>query len=310
MKLFNTCLTSSLIIATLAITSCQKSAAVKEHKNSFQLESAGENTNLVSFTHKGLSDTDTRIFEFLSRKLGIAKSAIRKYQDSIFMVTGLDMTYSRSQVEFAMELERDDSDWNSEKLGQRMDMRYQNPDGIGPVNCTGFPKVPKPRVQISIYLNPNLPADWNTAMVQAIAQWNSINSRISFFVNQTLKPKNQGPYAWMDVAAYEDFNTSTVAYANLPAINGITPGQYVRINTAYNYLPADQKLFTCVHELGHTIGYRHTDQTNGQLITGTPVSDPASVMNAFVGPWTGFSGWDVFAHQKVYTYVTATGCTY
>lgn len=309
MRSFSNYLSFAVLLLGVSVVSCQKAESIKLAP-SFALEVAQSKSKLISASDSRLSIGDRAIIKFLSEQLGIKASDIRRYQDSFFMISSRDMSFSRAQVEIAMQLESENNNPNSEKVGQRMDMRYQNPDGIGPVNCTGLPKVPKPRVQISIYLDPNLPADWNTAMVQAIAQWNSITSRISFFVNQALIPKNQGHYAWMDVAAYNDPATTTVAFANLPAINGISPGQYIRINTAYNYLSAAEKLFTCVHELGHTIGYRHTDQTAGQLITGTPVNDPASVMNAFVGPWGGFSAWDVFAQQKVYTYVTATGCTY
>ena len=300
-------LSFSICLFALVISSCQKTGSVQT-KPSFSFESVSASRKLVSYADLDEKSTDKKAFDYLSEKLGIPARNIRLYDDSIFMISSLDMTYPRSQVELAIAMDKDE--FGKEKIGQRMDMRFQNPDGIGPVNCTGFPKVPQPRVQISIYLDPALPADWNTAMVQAIAQWNSLGSRISFFVNQQLIPKNQGPYAWMDVRPYNDPVTSTVAYANLPAIGGISPGRYIRINTAYNFLPAGEKLFACVHELGHTIGYRHTDQTEGQWITGTPATDPASVMNAFVGPWSGFSSWDVFAQQKVYPYVTPTGCTY
>jgi predicted Zn-dependent protease len=92
---------------------------------------------------------------------------------------------------------------------------------------------------------------------------------------------------------------SWIARAYLPTSNG-RPGVSVEINAYYNTLAANQKLFAITHELGHTIGFHHTNQTSGIYISGTPQTDANSVMNSFVLPWNGFTAGDVRATQILY----------
>jgi hypothetical protein len=101
------------------------------------------------------------------------------------------------------------------------------------------------------------------------------------------------------VNAYLDNSTSTVAFAYMPDWSG-NAGFSMSINTAYNYLSASQKIFAMVHELGHNIGFTHTDASFGTLVSGTPVSDAQSVMNSMVGNWFGFSANDQIATHTVY----------
>jgi len=101
------------------------------------------------------------------------------------------------------------------------------------------------------------------------------------------------------VNAYHDNSTSTVAFAYLPDWYG-NPGFAVSINTAYNYLSTAQKIFAITHELGHNIGFTHTDGNYGSLVPGTPVTDAQSVMNSFVLSWAGFTYYDQVATRTVY----------
>jgi hypothetical protein len=54
------------------------------------------------------------------------------------------------------------------------------------------------------------------------------------------------------------------------------------------------------HELGHSIGFTHTDGTYGNLVPNTPETDPNSVMNSFVLPWNGFTPYDIAAVNTIY----------
>jgi hypothetical protein len=56
-----------------------------------------------------------------------------------------------------------------------------------------------------------------------------------------------------------------VAQAYLPYSNGAV-GNEVDINTYYNYLSSSYKTFALRDELGHSIGFTHTDGTYGNLI--------------------------------------------
>jgi hypothetical protein len=96
-----------------------------------------------------------------------------------------------------------------------------------------------------------------------------------------------------------DAATSTIAQAYYPDYYG-NAGKQITINTYYNYLSSSYKVFAMTHEMGHNIGFTHTDGTYGNLIAGTPETDPNSVMNSFVLPWNGFTPYDVTAVTTVY----------
>jgi hypothetical protein len=166
---------------------------------------------------------------------------------------------------------------------------------------------------ISIYADNTVPADWIAALDQAIVNWNSTNShvvmkRVTAITTTTTTGRGKKktttttttppPYNILVTTLY-DASTSMVAQAFLPYSNG-TVGNEVDINTYYSYLSSSYKTFTLTHELGHSIGFTHTDGTYGNLIPGTPETDPNSVMNSFVLPWNGFTSYDVLAVNTIY----------
>jgi hypothetical protein len=146
---------------------------------------------------------------------------------------------------------------------------------------------------IKYYINSTVPADWKTAIRGAISQWNAINGTKLYLTEVTSSSSANTTIT----TGYED--TNWVARAYLPSYYG-KPGYLMTINTKYNYLSSGYKLFTIVHEMGHTFGLYHTDQTQGTFITGTPTSDPNSVMNSYILPWNGFTAGDQKAIQIMY----------
>jgi hypothetical protein len=170
---------------------------------------------------------------------------------------------------------------------------------------------------IAFYVDGTVPSAWISALDQAIANWNSTNSLV-FMKRETSgttttatggngKGKKGGttttttttPTYNVLVTTTYDANTSMIAQAYYPEYTG-TAGKQVTINTYYNSLSTAQKIFAMTHELGHTIGLTHTDQTYGNLIPGTPEVDANSVMNSFVLSWVGFTPYDITAVTTVY----------
>ena len=172
---------------------------------------------------------------------------------------------------------------------------------------------PTNAASIAIYADETVPADWLTALDLAIANWNSTNSHVymkrvtattTTITNGKGKKKTSTtttvpPTYNIIVKTLNDPSTSMVAQAYLPYWDG-TVGNEVDINTYYNYLSSSYKTFALTHELGHSIGFTHTDGTYGNLIPGTPEVDPNSVMNSFVLPWNGFTSYDVSAVNTIY----------
>lgn len=306
-------LPGSLIYCLFSIIlfSCQKneSAHSGEEKRSLSLAFPNvKKDNSLRYLSDAVPEDIQEAFRFVADREKVPVSKVALYDNRILLVNSSDMSYPLQEVKEWIAYRKKQIENPSLATDQRMNMHLSNPNGVGPVYCY-IPKVNNPRIRISIYVKPDVPADWKTAMDAALAAWHSINGKITFFYDQRLHPKDHYPLACIRIETFNDPATSTIAYAQLPAGG---PGKYIAINMSYNWLSPSEKIFTCVHELGHTIGYRHTDQTDGQLITGTPVSDPLSVMNAYVAAWNGFSSWDLFAHNKVYSgyALAANTCEY
>ncbi|HKP77434.1 MAG TPA: M57 family metalloprotease [Longimicrobiaceae bacterium] len=144
---------------------------------------------------------------------------------------------------------------------------------------------------------------WQTAARDALTQWSGIS----------------GSYVKMVEGSPADITVSTTctssnvaAYASFPS--GGNPGATVYVNTCFGYsVTSSQQLRNMVHELGHTLGFRHTNYTQlgetagteGAIqVTGTPTSgnDANSVMNGgtALNSWIGFSTYDQTAVRALY----------
>jgi hypothetical protein len=146
---------------------------------------------------------------------------------------------------------------------------------------------------IKYFLEASTPNEWRASITQAIAEWNVVGSskvRLSEVTNSSIANIRVN-------SMYDEANW--VARAELPYPDG-TPGHVLTINTRFNTMSAGEKLFAMVHEMGHNIGFLHTNQTDGTLIPGTPETDPNSVMNSFVLPWNGFTNYDRIALRQLY----------
>lgn len=146
---------------------------------------------------------------------------------------------------------------------------------------------------IKYFLEASTPNEWRSSITQAITEWNNVGgSKVRLSEVSVSSQANIRINSMYDAANW-------VARAELPYPDG-SPGHVLTINTRFNTMSASEKLFTMVHEMGHNIGFLHTNQTDGALIPGTPETDPNSVMNSFVLPWNGFTNYDRIALRQLY----------
>lgn len=289
----------------LLFISCNKkieNESVGDVKYSFKLDKSklSKDRQFV-FYGENLEDSIKLIFEKGAALSNVNKDNLAIYRDSLLLVASTDMTI---KVKDLMKIVPD-SDLT---VYQQINFLFPT-SNAGPVKCNCPPKVSCPSgMNISIFISPDISPDWVEAITAAINRWNLINNRFNFFI-AGLDSKGF-PIGKLWFGKYHDATTSVVAYANLPS--GGNPGQYIHINSFYDYLSSDNKINCIMHEMGHTLGYRHTNESNGVTIPGSPTSDPLSIMHSFVQPVTTFSPWDVFSHEIVYPTLTGsiTRCTY
>lgn len=219
---------------------------------------------------------------FLVSELGLPTEKIEETADA-FIVEG-DMIFEKA--DFWNDYETDHADHNPDAATDRQHRKHTY-------------KVTKTN-KITVNIKPDVPQTWRNAIGSAIQKWNQLYGELTFEI--------------MYGANYNDIPTCVnvsmmnlsgrVAQALYPKSDGY-PGAKMYINPNYNNLYSTYKIFVMVHELGHSIGFRHTDSTEGSaIVTGEPIcdseQDPLSAMRDIIAPWTGFTDCDVYAYYTLY----------
>ncbi|MBL7809718.1 MAG: hypothetical protein JNN28_17995 [Saprospiraceae bacterium] len=153
---------------------------------------------------------------------------------------------------------------------------------------------------VTIRILPGVPTVWKNAITQAVIDWNALGGGLTFSIQYASSPKFGVVNVSMKTMSNEDY-----AKAYYPTSNGY-PGSDLFINPYFNnILSPNSKTGVIAHEIGHTIGIRHTDSGDGSLITNVSTScknnpDPESVMSAEGDFYYGFTTCDREAYKALY----------
>jgi len=167
---------------------------------------------------------------------------------------------------------------------------------------------------ITVRIDPSMPTsgvdNWRTAINSAITYWNGIpGSRVNFIFTTN---------ATADITITSDngfLKDLVIASGSWPSNSN--PGEYIMINLDFDSnisVLEGQKSYNIVHELGHCIGFRHTNWIAiGESInpSGTNLgannipytsNDASSVMNGGTATYSysGFSGGDNYSARYLY----------
>jgi hypothetical protein len=151
---------------------------------------------------------------------------------------------------------------------------------------------------------------WVQAFRDAMARWSAIPGSALTFVESTTSPHLTVSLYYTEI---ED-KCSVGAYACADFPSGGNPGAWLYVNGSLLILSYSTNLLVATHELGHTVGLRHTnmkvwtpcgapENTDGATqIAGTPYTDSVSVMNGCPSSlaWNGFSFYDRVAYRTLY----------
>jgi len=148
---------------------------------------------------------------------------------------------------------------------------------------------------------------WQTAARQALVEWNRVNCS-----SVRLVEASPGDITFSTFSTFPNVAAAASFPVDAPPGSG-KPGPTIRVNVSYTGSPnnSSTKFRNMVHEIGHTVGFRHTNwQSQGEpqsppganLVPGTPQTDAASVMNGgtATSSWSGFSTYDTVATRTRY----------
>lgn len=139
-----------------------------------------------------------------------------------------------------------------------------------------------------------------TAITDAVAEWNALGYKVKFSTITTTSCSNLSGYINVEMGDTGK-GGSNVASTEYPQSSG-SFGQVLRINTAYTgtTLTASAKKVAIAHELGHAIGLMHTDSSEGSGVAtscngSSNYTDSGSIFKStmlYNQSWTGFTSCD------------------
>lgn len=241
---------------------------------------ATESAELINEVDTSAKDQESiEMKKYLKMGYGFSESNILETADA-FIVEG-DVCFSKENF-WENYLQKTDS-------VEHLKKHYRNSNLVTKITT----------IEVSVY--PEVPSAWNKAFVSAVSKWNGLNGKIKFKI-----VSGYCPAYGINVSYKALGKNNTIARSSFPTTKGY-PGLTIDINSqCKSSLNTSQKLFTAIHEMGHSIGFMHTDISSGysQIITKLTScdknTDGSSVMNSYADSFSDFSSCDKEAFRKLY----------
>lgn len=304
----------------LGFSSCQKNEVLeKTNSNGLAIDGKKQSTDKSDALREALIE------------VGFADSAIIDIGDSYLVG---DILFSKDKTNIGF-LKRVFNNYSAEIISP---MQARTPVVVTPIYLVGSKRI-KVTMENSVFSN-----GWHTAVVEAVNQWSQGTKKdtplggfsiIDLGVDATTQYSPTNNYEPTQIRVEGDngsLPSNVIAAAEFPyyvdaeppgpglpttlqaAQNEyIAPGFRIRINYDFNNsmnVPQNVKLHNMVHEIGHCLGFRHTNwrglgEPEAIQIPNTPSGnnpDPASVMNGgtALNSWSGLSLYDKRAVDFLY----------
>jgi predicted Zn-dependent protease with MMP-like domain len=152
-------------------------------------------------------------------------------------------------------------------------------------------------------IDPTLPSLWRDAARNSFDRWNNISTNRMRFEEAPCGAilNFYGIY----VTKYQETQTSIAAIATVGATYLQKFIWVNQLGNSYGSNDIDYYERVLTHEIGHNLGFRHTNSTAGCTVAGTNSSDSQSIMWDVVQPNSVpiFTTDDILAYQTLYDHV-------
>lgn len=168
---------------------------------------------------------------------------------------------------------------------------------------TGF--IVKNSGNIKVFVQSEVPDVWKKGTTQAIAEFNKLTGT-SLRFSEVARESEANLVVRYGYSS--DIPNSVIAWAESPSSTGLV-GRYVNVNSKFVAFKPSESIakYNMAHEIGHAVGFRHTNlvdmgEGGGIHVTGTAKTDNASVFNGNTAgnSWAGFSSNDIMAIRTLY----------